>query len=131
VRFALDSSTVIALMKGRSGVIDRMRQHGVEAIGLGSIVIHELYCGARKSDRVAENIARLEALPFKVMNLDHDDAVAAAEIRVLLRKSGAPIGQFDLLIAGQSLARDLTLVTRNTREFERVPGLRLADWETV
>lgn len=129
MRFSLDSNAVIALIKGRHGVIDRLQQHGVDAIGLSSIVVHELYHGARGSDRVAESFARLDELPFEVMDFDRDDALVAAEIRLQLQKSGTPIGPFDLLIAGQSLARDLTLVTRNTREFQRVPGLRLTDWE--
>ncbi|MEO6078440.1 MAG: type II toxin-antitoxin system VapC family toxin [Steroidobacteraceae bacterium] len=131
MRFSLDSNAVIALIKGKQGVIDRLRQHGIDAIGLSSIVVHEIYHGARGSDRVAESIARLDELPFTVMAFDRDDALAAAEIRQQLQRAGTPVGHFDLLIAAQTLARDLTLVTRNAREFQRIPGLRLADWETA
>jgi tRNA(fMet)-specific endonuclease VapC len=131
VRFSVDTNAVIALMKGNRAVLDRLRQHGTDVIGLSSIVIHELYHGARGSEHVAQSTSRLDALPFTVIDFDHDDAVVAAEIRVRLQRQGTPIGQLHLLIAGQALARDLTIVTRNTREFQRVPGLRLADWETV
>jgi tRNA(fMet)-specific endonuclease VapC len=129
VRFSLDTNAVIALIKGRKGVIDRLRQHGVDTVGLSSIVVHEIYHGAFGSDRVAESLARLDALPFSVMSLDREDALAAAQIRTQLQRSGTPIGHFDLLIAGQALARDLTLVTHNAREFQRVSGLRVADWQ--
>ena len=63
------------------------------------------------------------------MPFDDVDARVAAEIRAVLRRAGTPIGPYDNLIAGQALARDLTLVTRNIREFERVQGLRLENWE--
>ena len=57
-----------------------------------------------------------------------EDAIAAAEIRAELARSGTPIGALDTLIAGQTAARDLTLVTSNVRHFGRVAGLRLIDW---
>jgi tRNA(fMet)-specific endonuclease VapC len=117
-------------MKGKRGVVDRLQQHGIDAVGLSSIVVHEIYHGALGSDHAAAGIARLDDLPFAVLEFDRDDALMAAEIRQKLQKAGTPVGHFDLLIAGQALARDLTLVTHNTGEFQRVPGLRLADWET-
>ncbi|MEO8315237.1 MAG: type II toxin-antitoxin system VapC family toxin [Pseudomonadota bacterium] len=129
MRFSLDTNAVIALMEGQHDVLGRLQQHGVDTIGLSSIVVHELHFGARHSDRVAANVARLDVLPFKVIDFNRDDARKGAEIRLQLQRLGTPIGQYDLLIAAQAMARDLTLVTRNTREFQRVPGLRLADWE--
>jgi tRNA(fMet)-specific endonuclease VapC len=129
MRFSLDTNAVIALMEGQHEVIGRLQQHGADTIGLSSIVVHELHFGACRSDRMVANIARIDALPFKVMDFNRDDARVGAQIRMQLRREGTPISHFDLLIAGQALARDLTLVTHNTREFQRVPGLRLADWE--
>lgn len=129
MRFSLDSNAVIALMKGQPAVIDRIRQHGVDACGISSVVLHELHYGARRGQQSARNVARVEALPFAVLDFDHGDALAAAQIRLQLERQGTPIGAFDLMIAAQALARDLTLVTRNTREFERVPGLRTATWQ--
>lgn len=57
------------------------------------------------------------------------DAFRAGEIRAYLQSRGTPIGAYDVLIAGQALARDLTLVTRNIGEFARVDGLRVENWE--
>jgi tRNA(fMet)-specific endonuclease VapC len=116
-------------MAGQKDVIARLRQHGADAIGLSSIVVHELHFGACRSERVAANLARLAALPFKVLDFNGDDARAGAQIRLQLQRQGTPIGQYDVLIAGQALARDLTLVTHNTREFQRIPGLRVVDWQ--
>lgn len=129
MRFSLDTNAVIALMEGQHDVLGRLQQHGVDAIILSSIVVHELHFGACRSDRVGANVARLDALPFKVMDFNRDDACAGAEIRAQLLRLGTPIGHFDLLIAGQALARDLTLVTHNTREFQRIQGLRVVDWQ--
>ena len=67
---------------------------------------------------------RFEILPF-----DAEDARHAGEVRAALERAGTPIGGYDVLIAGQALARDLILVTHNMREFERVAGLRIEDWE--
>lgn len=74
-------------------------------------------------------MAVFDSLKFPVLDFDRDDARQAGVIRAELSTRGMPIGPYDVLIAGQAVARDLTLVTRNTREFSRVPGLRLADWE--
>jgi tRNA(fMet)-specific endonuclease VapC len=91
---------------------------------------HELFYGAFKSRRAAHNVALVDALQFVVLEFDKEDARQAGEVRALLASNGTPIGPYDVLIAGQALARGLTLVTHNTDEFGRVPGLRLDDWQT-
>jgi tRNA(fMet)-specific endonuclease VapC len=83
-----------------------------------------------KSQRTARNVALIDALQFEVMDLDQEDAKQAGEVRALLAARGAPIGPYDVLIAGQARARKLILVTRNTAEFARVPDLRIEDWES-
>lgn len=71
----------------------------------------------------------MDALQFAVLDFDREDARRAGEIRAHLAAAGAPIGPYDALIAAQALARGLVLVTHNTREFARVPGLGVEDWE--
>ncbi len=71
----------------------------------------------------------MDGLRLEVLEFDKEDARQAGEIRAELTRIGMPIGPYDILIAGQAKSRDMTLVTRNTREFERVEGLRLVDWE--
>jgi tRNA(fMet)-specific endonuclease VapC len=129
VKFLLDSNAVIALMKGQSGFLTRLRQHQPRDFGISAIVAHELFYGAYKGQRTAENMARVDALQFEVLDFDREDARQAGELRARLAAAGTPIGAYDVLIAGQALARALTLVTHNTGEFQRVPGLRIEDWE--
>jgi tRNA(fMet)-specific endonuclease VapC len=71
----------------------------------------------------------IDALQFAVIEFDKEDARQAGEVRALLASAGAPIGPYDVLIAGQARARNLILVTHNTEEFGRVPGLRFDDWQ--
>ena len=74
-------------------------------------------------------MARVDALQFPVLEFDHDDARHAGEVRAHLATKGTPIGPYGVLIAGQARARKLTLVTHNTTEFKRVPGLKVEDWK--
>ncbi len=129
MKFLLDSNAVIALMKGNPGFLAQLRQHQPQDFGLPAIVVHELFCGAYKGVRIAQNVARVEALQFQIVDFDREDARQAGDIRAKLAASGTPIGPYDVLIAGQALARGLTLITHNTREFQRVPGLLMEDWE--
>jgi tRNA(fMet)-specific endonuclease VapC len=129
VKFLLDSNAVIALMKGNSGFLARLRQHQPQDFGIPAIVVHELFYGAYKGLRIAQNVARVEALQFQTVDFDREDARQAGEIQAKLAAAGTSIGPYDVLIAGQALARALTLITHNTREFQRVPGLLMEDWE--
>ncbi|UVO49584.1 type II toxin-antitoxin system VapC family toxin [Sphingomonas sp. SUN019] len=115
-------------MAHHPAALKRTMRHRPGDVVLSSIVVHELMFGAFNSERVTANLDRLSALDFPVLSFDADDGRVAGEIRARLRRTGTPIGPFDVLIAGQSLARDLTLVTANTREFARIKGLRLENW---
>jgi tRNA(fMet)-specific endonuclease VapC len=129
VKYLLDANAAIALLKGHAGFISRLKRQSPSAIGVPSIVAHELFYGVYRSRRVAENLARVEALRIETLDFDREDARQAGQIRAALHMAGIPIGPYDVLIAGQALARDLTLVTHNLREFKRVAGLKVEDWE--
>jgi tRNA(fMet)-specific endonuclease VapC len=129
VKFLLDSNAVIALMKGNAGFLERLKLHQPQDFGIPAIVAHELFYGAYKGVRAVENLARIEALRFEIVDFDREDARQAGEVRARLAAAGTPIGPYDVLIAGQALARALTVVTHNTGEFQRVSGLIVEDWE--
>ncbi|MBB3426330.1 type II toxin-antitoxin system VapC family toxin [Rhizobium sp. BK312] len=131
MKYLLDSNAVIALMKGHSGFVSELRRHRPQDFAIPAIVAHELFYGAYKGQRVAENLARVDALQFETLDFDKEDARMAGEIRAALASLGTPIGAYDVLIAGQAIARDLILITRNVREFERVHKLRFEDWESL
>ena len=99
-------------------------------MGISTITLGELVSGAERSQHVERNLAdiesmtaRLELLPF-----DNKSAYHFGQIRAALYGAGQPMGTYDMMIAGQARALGLILVTNNTKEFERVPGLRLEDW---
>ncbi len=129
MKYLLDTNAIIALLKGHGGLSTRLQQHSPDQFGISALVIHELFYGAYKSQQRDKNLALLNQLQFEVLELDTEDAKHAAEIRAYLAAQGTPIGPYDVLIAGQARARNLTLVTRNLREFMRVPELSAEDWE--
>ena len=129
MKYLLDANAVIALLKGHAGFLARLKSQKPLDVGVSSIVAHELFYGAYRSQRVSENLARVEALQFEVLDFDREDARQAGQIRAEMALMGTPIGPYDVLIAGQALARELTLVTHNLREFSRVSNLKVEDWE--
>jgi tRNA(fMet)-specific endonuclease VapC len=129
MRYLLDTNTLIAILNdARSAPSQRLRQHEPSDIVINSIVAHELYFGAFKSGRPDQNVARLDALQLRVLSFDREDARSAGEVRAILGRTGTPIGPYDVLIAGQARARNLILVTNNSREFSRVDGLQIENW---
>lgn len=132
MRYLLDANAVIALLNDTtSPIARRLRRHAPRDIGVSAVVIHELYYGAYKSQRIEQNVGRVDGLQFPVLEFDQDDARHAGEIRAQLASMGMPIGPYDVLIAGQARARELTLVTHNTTEFTRVSGLMVEDWNVA
>ncbi|RWO61403.1 type II toxin-antitoxin system VapC family toxin [Mesorhizobium sp.] len=126
--YLLDTNAVIAIMKGDAYLQARLMSYRPQDFALSAIVVHELYYGAQKSQRKADNLARIEALQFPILEFDREDARHAGEIRGTLATSGIPIGPYDALIGGQARARNLTLITRNVREFERIKNLTIETW---
>jgi tRNA(fMet)-specific endonuclease VapC len=131
MRYLLDANAVIGLLNdATSKLARRARRERPTDIAISSIVAHELFYGAFKSRRATQNVGLIDALQFAVLEFDKEDARQAGEVRALLDSRGTPIGPYDVLVAGQARARNLILITHNTDEFARVPGLRLDDWQT-
>ena len=129
MRYVLDTNACIALLNDTSPVLSaRTRTHPPAEIGLPAPVVFELYYGAYKSAQTARNLELLDRMVFEILPFDAADARAAGSVRSQLEAAGRPIGPYDLLIAGQALARGLILVTANIREFQRVGGLDCEDW---
>jgi len=130
MRYLLDANVVIGLLNdATSKLARRARRERPADIAISAIVAHELFYGVFKSRRAVQNVALIDALQFAVLEFDKEDARQAGEIRALLASGGTPIGPYDVLIAGQAKARNLILITHNTDEFGRVPGLRFDDWQ--
>lgn len=129
-RYLLDANAVIAMLRdSTSGAARRARQERLGDVAISAILAHELFYGAFKSRHTTHNIAIVEALLFPIVEFDQEDARQSGEIRAFLAATGMTIGPYDVLIAGQAVARDMILVTHNIQEFGRVPGLQIEDWE--
>lgn len=128
----LDTNAWIAYLNPRpSPIKKRIAETPIEQLYICDVVKSELYYGAYKSARVAENKANIEQIFGIIANLTLDQACAdhIGRVRGVLAQQGAPIGPYDVMIAAIALRYDVTLVTHNTREFARVPDLRLEDWQ--
>ena len=127
----LDTNTCIAVLNGSSeAVIARFAQAIPSSLAVCSVVRAELLFGARKSLRTPEVMRHLETFLAPLASYPFDDLAADhyGMIRAELGRCGTPIGSNDLMIAAICRSRDLTVVTRNRSEFERVIGLRVATW---
>ena len=128
--FALDTNTLIYYFKGAGRVTARMSALAPSEISIPVVVLYELETGIAKSQQPQKRRRQLDALlaVTKILPFDRAAARQSAQLRAALEKHGTPMGPIDLLIAGTAIAHTATLVTRNTVEFARVPGLRLIDW---
>lgn len=146
----LDTDTFILLLRGTALVRPRnAKEKAVSAaakrignrcrkeagegrrVGLSAISLAELEYGLHAGGRYEEKRPVLQRvlLPFEHFGFDPVDCVHHyGRIRAALEKAGKPIGPLDMLIAAHALALDATLITHNTREFQRVPGLKVEDW---
>lgn len=130
MRYLLDTNAVIGLLNGNNPrLAGRVRDFKPADVGISSIVVHELFYGAFKSQRTVQNVALVDSMRFEMLAFDQEDARHAGQIRAALATKGKSIGPYDVLIAGQARARSLILVTHNTTEFKRVAQLQIEDWE--
>ncbi len=131
--YLLDTNACIRILNGTSpSLAERLRFIPRSQLRLSSVVKGELLYGARKSKRVAENLRLLERFFDSVASLPFDDGCAEEYglLREELDRAGTPIGANDMLIAATARVHHAVLVTHNVREFSRVAGLRLEDWES-
>lgn len=132
MKYLLDTNVCIRYLQGRLPCIrDAIHTKSPEQLVICAIVRAELFFGAMKSNYPVKTLALQRQFidQFPTLPFDDDAALIFGKIRADLQRQGLPIGPYDLQIAAIPLANDLTLVTHNTREFSRVDGLRLADWE--
>ena len=131
MRYLLDTNICIYLIKKHpSEILARFRQHSPQDVAISTITLFELQYGVEKSQyrqRSEDALAKF-LLPLNLIYLDYSSAIEAAAIRAQLETKRMPIGPYDLLIAGLARSRDMTLVTNNTKEFERIVGLDLENW---
>ena len=126
-RVLLDTNIVIAFFAQESDISDKMQ--AADAFFIPSVVLGELYFGARKSGKPAQNLKRIDdlAMTTNVLGCDAEAAHHYGQIKDALRRKGRPIPENDIWIAAITLQHDLTLVTRDTH-FEQIDGLLIIIW---
>ena len=129
--YLLDTNICIALLKAKDPVlIGKMKEHSPTDFYLCSVVKAELLYGAYKSQYIQKNLKLLSAFfeQFQSLPFGDDCSDFYGSLRSILEKSGKIIGANDLLIASIAQINHLTVLTRNVREFVRVPGLKVEEW---
>ncbi len=129
--FLLDTNHWIFLLKGRTPALEqKLDTVSPEDVRFCSVVKEELYYGAHKHANRQARLAILQNLFSRHKSADFDDAAAAeaGQLRQELEKRGEVIGAHDLQIAAVAVVQGWVLVTNNTREFQRIPRLKLEDW---
>ncbi|MEP7285576.1 MAG: type II toxin-antitoxin system VapC family toxin [Chloroflexota bacterium] len=132
MKYLLDTNTCIRFLNGRAPQI-RQKMATVEDtdIAISTVTQGEMYAGSAKSQQPLQSRARQSAFFVRFVSLPFDEPAANefGRIRAALEVAGTPIGPYDMQIAAIALAQELIVVTHNTREFERIAGLQLEDWE--
>jgi tRNA(fMet)-specific endonuclease VapC len=130
LRYLLDTNICIYVIKKHPPALREKFNALAEALCISSITLAELQFGAEKSARRLDNLrsveqfaARLEVLPFGVKA-----AVHYGQLRADLERAGKPCGANDMLIAAHARSEGLVVVTNNSREFKRMPGLQVENW---
>ncbi len=131
MKYLIDTNICIYIMNNHPPeVFKKFRDTGVEAIGISSITVSELYYGAYKSSKIKQNIKRVEEFlyPFEILPYDENASMEYGKIRSCLEKNGQIIGPLDMLIAAHAISRNLTVITNNTKEFKRIKSLQVENW---
>lgn len=133
MKYLLDTNICVFVIRGKSPlVLQRFRQQLPDDLGVSTVTLAELRYGADKSNDPMKNHAALNSFlaPIQILTFDAACADYYGKVRSDLERRGSPIGPLDTMIAAQSLRLNVPLVTNNTSEFSRVPGLILEDWST-
>ncbi len=130
MKYLLDTDHCIALAKKNPDLVEALRKHPPSKVRASSISLAELHYSASKSthpEATHENLRRIFQT-LLVVPFDEAAAEAYGSVRAGLEKRAAPNGPLDTLIAALALSLGWTLVTHNTREFKRIPALKVEDW---
>lgn len=128
--YLLDTDTIIYNLKGHPAVEKNLRQHFHDSIKISVITLTELYYGAYKSQKVASNLAKIKTIEnsMEVIPLGKELVEIFGIHKAKLEKTGTRLDDFDLILACCALAHNLVVVTNNVKHFQRIEGLKIANW---
>ncbi len=130
IKYLLDTNIIIYTIKNRPERVRKAFTKHYGQIAISTVTLMELMYGAERSVQAERNIRDVEGLCARLDVLNYDDpaAIHSGQIRAALADKGEPIGPYDVMIAGHARSRGLIVVTNNTKEFKRVPGLQIDNW---
>ena len=131
MKLLLDTNICIYIIKQQpAAVLKHFLEYQIGDIGISSITLSELRFGVAKSTHREKNAKALDEfiIPLELVSYDETAAHVYGDIRAALEKAGTPIGSMDMLIAAHAVSLGVPLVTKNAREFLRVPSLKIIDW---
>ena len=123
--YLLDTNICIYIIKRKPAIVlEKFSQLPLGSVAISTITLAELEYGVRKSANPEKNIEALTQflVPLDIIAFDYDATKTYGKIRADLEKKGTPIGPLDTLIAPHALSMDVTLVTNNEKEFNRIAG---------
>lgn len=128
--FLLDTDTLIYSLKGHPAVVENFRIHADAPKAISVITYGELLHGAHKSQRVSQNLAKVQHLRelFPVIEVSCAVMETFGRIKAEIGRQGLVVDDFDLIIAATALVLGYCLVTNNVRHFDRITGLAFANW---
>lgn len=129
--YLLDTCVISDFFKGDKNVVNAFSKRPPNTLSISSVTVMEVeYSLAINKARSIKLEPLWQALirQIEIISYNHEDARATAYIRSYLKEKGTPIGPYDILLAGMALNRHYTFITSNTREFIRVPNLKVEDW---
>jgi tRNA(fMet)-specific endonuclease VapC len=131
VAFLLDTNFCIHFIRGKAWARLALSKVQVPDVAVSAVTVGELFEGAHRSEQTEKEIRKAEAFlaPIEVIPFGREEAKVWGLVEASLRKQGKPIEAEDSIIAATAIRNDLTLVTGNTKHFDRIDGLRLIDWE--
>ena len=130
LEYMLDTNICIYVMKDRPPAMRERFDAASERLCISSITLAELHYGAEKSARRLQNLEAISAFVARLEVLDFSPTAAAhhGQLRAEMERAGQPAGPYDMLIGAHARSEGLTVVTNNTREFVRMPGVRVENW---
>lgn len=131
MNYLLDTNICIYIIKQKPAIVlDRFKELPLGSVAISTITLAELEYGIRKSANPDKNSEALNQflVPLDITAFDYDATIAYGKIRADLERKGTPIGPLDTLIAAHALSLNITLVTNNEKEFNRIEGLKIENW---
>jgi len=134
MKYMLDTNICIYIIKEKpKNVLKKFQSYEIGDISISMITFAELQYGVEKSQYKEKNQTALAGFlaPIEIFSFEQNAAMKYGEIRAKLEKQGNIIGAYDLMIGAHAISEDLTLVTNNINEFERVPELATENWVDI